>query len=189
MKAGRLVGALALLVVCDVSVLLGSRLEGTASSLAYLPAAVAGSALAAGFARRRPGPGQVVVDEEDLLELSRAVRGLRQGLKDGARYTSAAPHAFGRIRHGLVVIAWKLAGEPFPNQRTDWEILEDAFGEDLPGYRLPWPHALDEFHCKELPRAPKKARDPHGIRTCPRCSGEIASGSFTCEGCGMEVDS
>lgn len=157
MKVGRLAGALALLVICDVSVLLGFQLEGTASSLAYLPAAVAGSALATGFARRRPGPGQVVVDESDLLELSRAVRGFRQGVKDGARYTSATSHAFGRIRHGLVVIAWKLAGKPLANRRTDWELLEEAFGEDLPGYRLPWPHALDEFHCKELSKTPKKS--------------------------------
>ena len=31
-------------------------------------------------------------------------------------------------------------------------------------------------------------RDPHGVATCPRCSGEIAAGSFTCEGCGLEVE-
>ena len=129
MKAGRLIGALALLVVCDVSVLLGSRLEGTASSLAYLPAAVASSALAAGFARRRPGSGQVVVDEEDLLALSRAIRGFRSDLRDRIPYGTAAGRALGVTRYTLALIAWKLAGKPFPAEPEN-VILEKAFGED-----------------------------------------------------------
>lgn len=135
-------------------------------------------------------PGEVVVQESDLLELSRLVRGYRQGLRQGFRFGQVAGHAMGAIRSTLARMAWESLGSPFPNRDTEDQILEKSFGEDMAGYPLHWPHAVDEYHAhqKKAPRA-QGGRDPHGIRSCPRCSGEIAQGSETCEGCGLEVGS
>lgn len=137
-------------------------------------------------------PGEVVVQESDLLALSRLVRGYHQGLRQGFRFTQVAGHALGSIRSTLARMAWEFEGEPFPNQRTELQLLEAAFGEDMAGYPLHWPHAVDEFHALHKKTKSSRApggRDPHGIRPCPRCAGEIAQGSETCEGCGQEVDS
>lgn len=113
---------------------------------AYILASVAGTALVYLTGWKALRPGQVPVDEADLLELARAVRGHRQGLRDQFRFGQVAGHALGRIRSTLGLIAWKVEGSPFPNRRSDIEILETAFGEDLPGYPLHWPHALDDLH-------------------------------------------
>ena len=113
---------------------------------AYALASVTGTALVYLTGWKVPGPGQVVVDEADLLELSRTVRGHYQGLRDRFRFGEVAAHALGRIRSTLGLIAWKAEGSPFPNRRTELELLETAFGEDLPGYALHWPHALDDLH-------------------------------------------
>lgn len=94
-------------------------------------------------------PGEVVVQESDLLELSRLVRGYRQGLRQGFRFSQVAGHAMGAIRSILARMAWESLGSPFPNRDTEDQLLEKAFGEDMAGYPLHWPHAVDEFHARQ----------------------------------------
>lgn len=113
---------------------------------AYVLLSATGTALIYLTGWRTARHDQVIVDEADLLELSRTVRGHYQGLRDRFRFGEVARHTMGRIRSTLGLIAWKAEGSPFPNQRTDLELLDTAFGEDLPGYRMHWPHALDDLH-------------------------------------------